>query len=200
MTRSRVRGDVGFRKLLRQLPDAAREGIADILDVYGDKQLAAMRADVPVRTGELKRRLSKRFSRKTLQLRVGFVGKRDNGPISRKVTVRSNVVRGGRRKIPDQFSQHAFYGRFVEFGRKAQTVRVTRRAKLLRITGNNRSAANRRRNVYGAGVYTMRVKAMAARPFVFKKRPGLRGELRERLRTYWDGVLADAGAGADLDD
>jgi hypothetical protein len=200
VSRSRVKGDVGVRKLLRQLPDAAREGMADILDDYGSKLLLAMQRDIPVDTGTLKSRLSKKLSRKTLQLKVGFVGKRANGEITRKVTERSNIVHGGRRKLNDQFVGGQFYGRFVEFGRKAQTVRVTRRAKLLRITGNNKTAANRRQHIYGSGVYSMKVKAMAARPFIFKKRPQLRQELSTKLRTYWDNTLKAAAAGVSFDD
>jgi hypothetical protein len=194
-TRSRVRGGRGFRKILKQLPDAAREGMADILDLYGSQLLTAMRQDVPVDTGYLKGRLSKRLARKSLLLRVGFIGKGDNGPV-RSVTRKTNR---GRRRNNDQFVGKQFYGRFVEFGRKAKTVRVTRRAKVLRITGNNRNG-NKREFTYGSGVYSMNVPRMAGRPFIFKKRPGLRSKLSEDLRGYWTNVLTAAAAGAGFDD
>jgi hypothetical protein len=68
-----------------------------------------------------------------------------------------------------------FYGFIVEVGRKAQTVTVTRKA--------------------GVAPYKMRVRAMAPRPFVYKKRPELRTRLSNRLNQFWEHALAHAGEG-----
>ena len=190
--RSRVRGDTGFRRVLSRLPDEVRDGMADLLDDFGNKLLAQMKADVPVATGFLKSRLSKRLARRSLLLRVGFVGKGSKKMPTRRVT---RVVNGRRWKAPDQFVGHQFYGRFVEFGRKAQTVTVTRRAIRLRMTGNNKKNGGAREITYKSGVYQMRVRAMAARPFIFKRRSQMRSELRARLSNYWGHVLAAAAVG-----
>ncbi len=102
MPGSRVRGDRAFVRLLKQMPAAVNEEAADILDAYGERVLAAQRADAPVKSGKLLAGLSKKLLRKSLRLRVGLVG-----------TPR------GRAKL--------FYGFIVEQGRKAQTVNVTRK-------------------------------------------------------------------------
>lgn len=68
-----------------------------------------------------------------------------------------------------------FYGFIVEVGRQAQTVSVTRKA--------------------GVAPYKLRVRAMAPRPFVYKKRPELRTRLNNRLSTFWEHALAHAGEG-----
>ncbi|WP_076071724.1 HK97 gp10 family phage protein [Sphingomonas montana] len=176
----RVKGAAGVRKLLRALPDAARDGMADVLDDYGSKVLAAMRQDVAYKTGFLRSRLSKNLSRKSLRLKVGFIGKRANGAIK---------LRG------DQFVGKQFYGRFIEFGRKAQTVTVRRR----RAGGKGlRNGKKKAEDI--AATYQLRVRAQGARPFVFKKRAALRGGLTTSLNTYWDDVLTAAASGASFDD
>lgn len=75
---------------------------------------------------------------------------------------------------PPSARNRLFYGRIVEFGRKGQAVRA-RRA--------------------GERPYQMRVRAMAPRPFVFKRRAAIRDALNKRLRTFWNNTLADAAQG-----
>lgn len=72
-----------------------------------------------------------------------------------------------------------FYGFIVELGRKARTVTIKRGPQ--------------------AGA-RMRVRQMAARPFVWKKRVAERGRLNERVRGFWGATLADAAQGVGSDD
>ena len=88
-----------------------------------------------------------------------------------RTSLRLRVGLLGKRVLSD-----LFYGRIVELGRKAQVVSVTRRA--------------------GVAPYKMRVRAMAPRPFVYKRRPELRTKLRNRLSAFWEHALAHAGAGS----
>lgn len=147
--RSRLRGDKNFRKLLRQLPAAAKDDMGDILEAAGIDLLAEMKRDVPKRTGALSAGLSYKVLRQSLRLRVGLIG-----------TPR------GRAKL--------FYGFIVELGRKAKTVTIKR--------GPRRGAQ-------------MRVRAMAPRPFVWKRRLDQRGKINQRLRGFWTDALNTAAEG-----
>lgn len=89
------------QRLFRRLPGAATDEMAGVMKRYGPKFLAAQRGNAPVRTGRLIAGLAVRFLRRTLRLRVGYIGK----AINRKL----------------------FYGHIIQFGRKAQTVTVKRR-------------------------------------------------------------------------
>jgi len=93
---SRIRGDKGFRKLIRQVPESARLQISALLARLGADLLRAMQADVPVRTGALRATLKAKLLRASLRLRVGLINKADN--------------------------RRLFYGRIVEFGRKGKVV------------------------------------------------------------------------------
>jgi hypothetical protein len=107
--RSRVRGDKGFRKILKQLPDSARAEMADVMKGVGIDLAKAMQADAPVlrrprkgRTaGALRAGISYKLAVKSLNLRVGLVGTKRG---------RSNL----------------FYGGIVEAGRPEQTVKIKR--------------------------------------------------------------------------
>lgn len=76
--------------------------------------------------------------------------------------------------ITKKANRDLFYARIVEFGRKAQTVTIRRGAR--------------------AGAL-MRVRALAPRPFIYAKRPALRGALSAALRSFWDGTLQRAATG-----
>lgn len=166
----RIKGDVGFRKLIRQLPQAARGEMADVLDGAGAELAQAIKADTPVRTGSLRGAITWKLLRSSLKLRVGLIGKRSN-------------------------LDH-FYGRIIEFGRKGKTVQVHRRRN-----GVNNGLRRGRKKAEDIGaIYSLRVKAKAAHPFVFKSRPVLRTKLGDRLRNYWNDVLARAGEGTSFDD
>ena len=78
-----------------------------------------------------------------------------------------------------------YYGRFVEFGRRAQTVRVTRGT-----TVSTKSASTRRRIKKGLTVrkpYTMRVSAMAPREFIYL--PDIESRVSKRTADFWSEVL-----------
>ena len=161
--RYRYEGVREVRRLFRRLPTAATDEMAGVLAHYGRSLLRAMQADVPVKTGRLRAGLSMTFLRRTLRLRVGYRGK---------------VV-----------NRRLFYARFIQFGRKAQTVTVNRR----KVAGS--VLVNRRRVAHAP--YQLRVKARAPQPFVYSRRTGaIIGNLRANLKGYWDRVLAKASRGA----
>lgn len=93
----RYEGVREVRRLIRQLPGAATDELAGVMQRFGSKFLAAMRSNAPVRTGRLVAGLSVKFLRRTLRLQVGFVGK----AINRKL----------------------FYGHIIQFGHKAKPSR-----------------------------------------------------------------------------
>jgi len=146
--RSQLAGARSFRKLLKQLPDSAKQEMAGILADAGPSLLAAIAADAPVRTGALKAALQQKLLRTSLRLRVGLINKAAN--------------------------RRFFYGRILEFGRKAQTVTI--------------------RSGPRAGAL-MRIRALQPRPFIFAKRPKLRSALNNSLRKFWDATLFDASQG-----
>ena len=169
MAKSRLRGDKSFRKLLKRMPETAQDEMVDALDQAGTVLLKAMKADVPRRTGALAAGLLKKLLRGSMKLKVGFIGK------------------GVNRKL--------FYGRIIEYGRRAQTVTVVRG------TTRSRSASARSRGMMGRYVkpYKLRVRAMRARPFVYSKRRDVRVVMSDLLRTYWDRVLSEAAQGITYD-
>jgi hypothetical protein len=151
--RSQLQGVASVRKLIRQLPSAVKDEMADILVDVSPDFLGAAKADAPVRTGALRDALGAKVLKASLRLRVGLLGKRTNADF--------------------------FYGRIVEFGRKAQTVVIKR---------GPRAGAK------------MQVRAIQPRHFVFAKRANLRERLNNRLGSVWEHALAHAGAGTDTDD
>jgi len=148
--RRRVRGDRAFRRLIRKLPEAAREEIYQMFLRGGDRILAAQRAQSP--SSRVRAALSRRVSKTSLRLRVGLIGR----PINRRL----------------------YFARILEKGRRAQIVNVTRRMKA------------------GGRPYQMRVRAMAARPYVYSAQTkAIRDSMGGELGTFWDRTLARAGQG-----
>lgn len=135
--RSQLKGVASTRKLLRQIPPAAKEDMATILAGAAPALLAAMEADAPAKTGALRAALDVKLLRKSLRLRIGLVSAATN------------------RKF--------FYGRILEFGRKANTA--------------------------------SRGGPIEPRPFVFKRRPALRGALNRQLSRFWEDTLTIAAIG-----
>lgn len=136
MARRRVRGN--FKSLLARLPESVREEFRKQLEETGKMVLARAQARVPVDTGALKRGLGMRVY-KSLRLRVGLLGKAKN------------------RKL--------FYGRIVEFGRKAKRVAVNRSGRGVRASGNRWKRQAIAQGV--KGFYYLNVRAMPRRPFVY---------------------------------
>lgn len=165
------------------LPEAAKEQMGVEVAIIARDVLGAQRRDVAKDTGLLRGALTIQAQIERLRARVGLLGK--NG-------------RGAGRRIGN-----AFYGRFVEFGRRAQTVVVTRRSRR-KIKGNGRSTARQisyptapsarlRRRGPNKGTpigspYKMSVKALTARPFVRVDRP--EHNFEPRLAAFWAGLVA----------
>ncbi|MEZ0495403.1 hypothetical protein [Sphingomonas sp. IW22] len=178
-----VRGLAEANARLDFLPTAAKEQMGVEVGLIARDVLAAQRRDVAKDTGLLRGALTVQLQIERLRARVGLLGK--NG-------------RGAGRRIG-----HAFYGRFVEFGRRAQTVVVTRGAKR-RVRGNGRTTARtvtydtapvarlrRRGPNKGTPIgspYKMRVSALSARPFVRVDRP--EHDYQQRLAAFWAGLMA----------
>lgn len=123
---SQLKGVASTRKLLRQVPQAAKDTMADILEASAPAFLAAMKADAPVKTGALRAALNAKVLRKSLRLRVGLV-----------------TASTGKK---------FFYGRILEFGRKAGTASrggaIAPRPFVLKKRPDLRSALNRRLNKF----------------------------------------------------
>ena len=95
-----VQGARRFKKFLRALTPAIRDEVRGEMQSAGAAILAFSRSQTPVKTGALRAALSYKVAPKTLNLRVGLIGK----PTNRRI----------------------FYAQILEFGRKAQTVKAAR--------------------------------------------------------------------------
>jgi len=189
-----VQGLAEAYSLMDQLPTAAHEELAVELAVMARELSAAQHQDVAKATGALDAALSYQLLLDRLQIKVGLLrGAREGGSFNGR---QRKAVAGG-----------PFYGRIVEFGRKAQTVVVTRRIKKRRIRGNGRNGTTRR-VIYGAAStrlrrrgpnkgtpigspYKLRVKARSAHPFVAQ--PLLQQVADNHLSEFWAGAFARLG-------
>lgn len=146
------RGGKAFRRVMKGLPVAVHREMEDVLEDGGRDIRRLIVAKVRRRTGALARGIQYRLLRKTLRLRVGLIG----SPRARA---------------------KLFYGRILDLGRKAQTVKVTRR--------NTRP-------------YVMRVRRIAPQRFITGSYAAARSVIQRRLRGVWDRALrAVAGGGND---
>jgi hypothetical protein len=178
MSIDKVRGLAEANSLFDRLPADAEDQLGVELAIIGREILADQRVLVPKDTGELDAHLSLQLLLDRLKVRVGlFIAGRKYGGKKR--------VRGGR---------DAFYGRFVALGRAAQTVIVTRKAKLQRLKGNNHKNGTLRRGVYAGKPYALKVKAMAARDFI--RVPGAEATAAGQLAEFWSRLLDRQGTSA----
>lgn len=151
------------------LPEAARDELGVELAIIGREVLAEQKRLVPKDTGRLEAGLGLQLVLDRLRVKIGLLN-----------------VRAGRSKL--------FYGRIVQFGRHAQTVMVTRHLARLGVRGNNKRG-NRRRTLYAGKPYPMRVRAMAARPFVQRGEwDAIDAQARGQLAEFWSNVLKRSGA------
>jgi hypothetical protein len=191
MPRSSAAGLSEGYSLLDSLAPAAQDELVVELGIIGADLLGAQRADVPEATGALGAALSLQLIAQRLKLRVGLlIGGRG-----------SYSFNGRQRKAA---AGGPFYGRFVEYGRKAQTVLVTRRVKKRRVKGNGRNGTKRRVTYVFDGTrlrrrgpnrgtpigspYRLKVKAKDARHFV--EQPLLEQIAEQDLSDFWTNVLA----------
>lgn len=150
---SGIRGVASVRRLMRRMPDAVQTEIVGELHVAGRSLVPAMRARAPSRRGKLRAGISYKVFPKTLRLQVGMLG-----------------TRAGRSKL--------FYARILDLGRKARSVRASRRT-----AGG------------GVSTYTMNVRAIRAMHFVTGFYRDLRARLRVNLKRIWDRALARVAGG-----
>jgi len=168
-----MRGMQELLNLFDTLPKATEEEIKNDLPRIGAEVLAAQKSEVPVRTGDLWRGLSTQVLSGGWKIRIGLMG------ITNK--------RSGKT------SYGLYYGRFVEFGRRGQTVTVQRRR---RVAGRLRSTRGRKRAEDIVATYSMKVRPEPPRPFV--QAPAAEAALLdagENLADFWDKVLARTGGG-----
>lgn len=151
---SRMTGARDLRRTLRRLPERARTELAEALTDIGRRLLAQARGETPVKSGRLRNLLSFKVAAKTLKLRLGLVTKR--------------AQRDGS------------YGYILDAGRRAQSVRATRRKP----SG-------------GVSTYAMRVRGISPERynFVFGRRRDLKNSKIPELRNVLDRVLGDAARG-----
>lgn len=190
---SGIEGLAETYSLLDQMPHAAQDELAVEMAILGREILAAQQADVAKDTGKLSAALSLQLLLERLKIRVGLIGQ-----AARTFNGRSYKARTG----------GPFYGRFVEFGRAAQTVLVTRRIKQRRLIGNNRKGSTRQTIFGGASKrlrrrgpnrgtpigspYKMRVRGKEARPYVAQ--PLLQEAASSVLADFWSNALKRLGA------
>jgi hypothetical protein len=183
MRSNQVDGLAETYSMLGRLPEAAREQVGVEMALIGYEVLRAQKRDVDKHTGALAAGLSLQLELDELRVRVGLIGMKARSKSALRAARKSG-------RAPGESFGDLYYGRFVEFGRKAQTVLVERRRRvggLLR----TQSRGSRKRAEDIAATYSMKVKARAPRPFVHVDRPEIRAE--QRLAGFWAEVLANSG-------
>lgn len=178
---------------IEALPNAARWEFADMLGRLGRDILAIQRAHVARDTGALAAGLSSELhiNEATIRLRVGLLGVEARSKSAQRRAAKAGG--GDPRNLGD-----IFYGRFVEFGRKAQTVAVERRRRVggkLRYEPGSRGRRKRIEDFVGPnGSYTMDVRAMAPRPFINPPDGSVDAVVDQRTTSFWERTLSRAGA------
>lgn len=164
----RVKGGKAFRRLINRLPETVKQELREQLNETGKLLLRRARQRVPVDSGALKAGLSYRVPPKGLYLRVGLVGK----PVNRRL----------------------YYGRIVEFGRKAKTVVVNRSGRGVRLSGNRFKRQALAKGI--KGFYRLHIRAMAPRHFVYATP---REAIYRPFQKIWGRAVHDAAQGASDD-
>lgn len=178
--------------MFEALPNAAELELADLMGRMGRDVLAIQRARVAKDTGTLAAGLSSQLlvDEKLVRLRVGLLGVEAMSKSARKRAAREG--RSDLRNLGD-----IYYGRFVEFGRRAQTVTVHRLSRAARVTWRERVRARRARSSVKpadlGSVYTLKVRARAAARFVNPvPDTAVTGLVDQRLQTFLDRVMTRA--------
>lgn len=99
--RRALKGAGRIRKMLRRLPDDVAIEINAVLASAGQQGLVYARSQTPAKTGALRNALAVKLYPKTMRMRLGLIGKRQQ--------------------------RNFFYGHILDKGRKARAVRVQRR-------------------------------------------------------------------------
>jgi len=167
--RRRVRGDRAFKRLIKRLPQTVSREMEQQLQVAGERILAEQKAKAKKRTGKLAGALAMKLLPKTLRLKVGLLTKALN--------------------------RRFFYGRIIEFGRKAQTVMAARKGTLERVRSmggrsNNYKSLALRTGTKGA--YLMKIRGMAPSPFIY---PVNREAIYAPFKDIWERAINKAAQG-----
>ncbi|NLS28160.1 hypothetical protein S2M10_31690 [Sphingomonas sp. S2M10] len=165
----KLQGVDAIQQMMDQVSSAARDELAVELGIISRDLLAWQRSAAPKDTGELAGFLSIWVMVDELRARVGFI------------SAKGARGQGNKTKV--------FYGRFVQYGRKAQTVLVTRHLKR-KVRGNGRYGTTKR-VIYDGKPYPLRVKAMAPRNFIFA--PNADAIVAQRVADFWSNTFQRAG-------
>lgn len=154
--------------VLGAVPEAAKEELGVELAIIARDALSIQQAAAPSDTGALRAGLSLQLLIQRLTVRIGLIG-----------------LKGGRASL--------FYGRIVNFGRRAQTVLVQRRR---RVNGQLRSSRRRKVAADIAATYPLKVRPRAAVDFIGAPGVAFERDALGRLAEYWSRVLARAETAA----
>ena len=163
-----ARGFAEAITLFERLPQAARARVGNLLLELAGEVSVAQKAQLAAKTSG-----------------TGFLGR----GIEADVMVGELRAQAGLLAMARRKRSKRFYGRFVEFGRKAQNVWVTRGT-----SSSLKSATTRRRRAKGLTVrepYMMKVRGMAPRPFIVL--PDIEDRVLRRAAQFWADVLPAAG-------
>jgi hypothetical protein len=160
---SRVAGLDSTLAFVERLAPAAREELAATLSTIGATVQEQQRSLAPQITGNLRRAITWESVVERLRVRIGLLGLKSNGS--------------------------AYYGRFVNFGRRSQTVLVQRRR---RVNGALRTLNRRKRVSDIVSTYTLHVKARAAKPFIAID-AATNATADRSLADFWSRALTRAG-------
>lgn len=120
--RRKLEGADRIKRLFRNLPDAARAEMVEVLEGGSSDIERAIIKETPRRTGALVAAIKRKVLKQTLSAKIGIIG-------------------------PPSERRSIFYGRILDLGRRAQVAKAVRRApsgKISRHTVNVRAIAPKR--------------------------------------------------------
>ena len=173
---SRHRGFAEAYRLTDRLSDSARDEAEKLLRDIAREELAAQKAAVAKDTGRLERALGIKELVDQLKVQIGLLGTESNSRSAGKAIIAQLMADPGRTPTAPRNLGDAFYGIIVEKGRKAQN-------KQIAATAFKRA-------------YSMKVSALPARPYVYRRGSSLEQKHAGRLAEFWSNVLKRTGAAA----
>jgi len=172
--RSRIKGGKGFRRIMRQMPDAMRAELREVLRKSEPDAIALVRSraagSTKRRSGRLLAGIKAKTTPKSLRMQVGFLG-----------TKRQRLS--------------LFYARILDLGRKGKMHTVKRyRNRTLKNRGKLRRDHLGRLRYIGSP-WRLRVRALSPRRFVTGGLGSLRAVIGKQLRGVFDRALRRIGGG-----
>jgi hypothetical protein len=177
----KVKGLAEAYSLFGRLPNAARDQLGVELAIIGREILAEQRQQVAKDTGALSAGLSLWLMLEQLRVRVGLIGLRGSSRVSPS------------KRAKGRNYGNLFYGRFVEFGRRAQTVLVQRRRRVATRTSNYgilRTSRGRKVTADIVSTYSLKVKARDPHPYI--KVEGAQDIAAGQLAEFWSRTFGRA--------